>query len=100
MPIIINVDVMLCKAKMQSQELARKNRHYTGQSFYPENRKSQGYKTFHSGSFMQSLDCQPGDLWNIQKTKINKYYYEKLLALAAYLFLSWNIYAQNQITLH
>ncbi len=52
MPIIINIDVMLAKRKMQSQELAEKIGITQANLSIFKNRKSQSNKTFDLRSYL------------------------------------------------
>lgn len=62
MPIIINVDVMLAKRKMQSQELAEKIGITQANLSILKTGKAKALKLSTLESICKILDCQPGDL--------------------------------------
>ena len=62
MPIIINVDVMLAKRKMQSQELAEKIGITQANLSILKTGKAKAVKLSTLEAICQILDCQPGDL--------------------------------------
>ncbi|KUJ50445.1 helix-turn-helix domain-containing protein [Chryseobacterium sp. JAH] len=62
MPIIINVDVMLAKRKMQSQELAEKIGITQANLSILKTGKAKAIKLSTLESICKILDCQPGDL--------------------------------------
>ncbi|MCD0479548.1 helix-turn-helix transcriptional regulator [Chryseobacterium sp. LC2016-29] len=62
MPIIINVDVMLAKRKMQSQELAEKIGITQANLSILKTGKAKALKLSTLEAICKALDCQPGDL--------------------------------------
>lgn len=62
MPIIINVDVMLAKRKMQSQELAEKIGITHANLSILKTGKAKAIKLSTLEALCKALDCQPGDL--------------------------------------
>ena len=62
MPIIINVDVMLAKRKMQSQELAEKIGITQANLSILKTGKAQALKLSTLEAICKALDCQPADL--------------------------------------
>ena len=62
MPIIINVDVMLAKRKMQSQELAEKISITQANLSILKTGKAKAIKLSTLEALRKALDCQPGDL--------------------------------------
>jgi len=62
MPIIINVDVMLAKRKMQSQELAEKIGITQANLSILKTGKEKALKLSTLEAICKILDCQPGDL--------------------------------------
>ena len=62
MPIIINVDVMLAKRKMQSQELAEKIGITQANLSILKTGKAKAVKLSTLEAICKFLDCQPGDL--------------------------------------
>lgn len=62
MPIIINVDVMLAKRKMQSQELAEKIGITPANLSILKTGKAKALKLSTLEAICKILDCQPGDL--------------------------------------
>lgn len=62
MPIIINVDVMLAKRKMQSQELAEKIGITQANLSILKTGKAKAIKLATLEAICKALDCQPGDL--------------------------------------
>ncbi|AIL44085.1 transcriptional regulator [Elizabethkingia miricola] len=62
MPIIINVDVMLAKRKMQSQELAEKIGITQANLSILKTGKAKAIKLSTLEALCKALDCQPGDL--------------------------------------
>lgn len=62
MPIIINVDVMLAKRKMQSQELAEKIGITQANLSILKTGKAKAVKLSTLEAICKALDCQPGDL--------------------------------------
>lgn len=66
MPIIINVDVMLAKRKMQSQELAEKIGITQANLSILKTGKAKALKLSTLEAICKALDCQPGDLIEYQ----------------------------------
>ena len=62
MPIIINVDVMLAKRKMQSQELAEKIGITQANLSILKTGKAKAIKISTLEAICEALDCQPGDI--------------------------------------
>ena len=62
MPIIINIDVMLAKRKMQSQELAEKIGITQANLSILKTGKAKALKLTTLEAICRALDCQPGDL--------------------------------------
>ncbi|KQM62548.1 helix-turn-helix domain-containing protein [Chryseobacterium sp. Leaf201] len=62
MAIIINVDVMLAKRKMQSQELAEKIGITQANLSILKTGKAKAVKLSTLESICRVLDCQPGDI--------------------------------------
>ncbi|GEN67510.1 helix-turn-helix domain-containing protein [Chryseobacterium sp. MIQD13] len=62
MPIIINIDVMLAKRKMQSQELAEKIGITQANLSILKNGKAKAIKVSTLEAICTALDCQPGDI--------------------------------------
>ncbi|MDQ1097762.1 MULTISPECIES: helix-turn-helix domain-containing protein [Chryseobacterium] len=62
MPIIINVDVMLAKRKMQSQELAEKIGITQANLSILKNGKAKAIKISTLEAICKALECQPGDI--------------------------------------
>ena len=62
MPIIINVDVMLAKRKMQSQELAEKIGITQANLSILKTGKAKAIKLSTLEALCKALECQPGDL--------------------------------------
>ncbi|UOE37718.1 MULTISPECIES: helix-turn-helix domain-containing protein [Chryseobacterium] len=62
MPIIINIDVMLAKRKMQSQELAEKIGITQANLSILKTGKAKALKLSTLEAICKILDCQPGDL--------------------------------------
>ncbi|WP_447637548.1 helix-turn-helix domain-containing protein [Flavobacterium microcysteis] len=62
MPIIINIDIMLAKRKMQSQELAEKIGITQGNLSILKTGKAKALKLSTLEALCKALDCQPGDL--------------------------------------
>ena len=69
MPIIINVDVMLAKHKMQSQELAEKIGITQANLSILKTGKAKALKLSTLEAICKALDCQPGDLIEYQPEK-------------------------------
>ena len=66
MPIIINIDVMLAKRKMQSQELAEKIGITQANLSSLKTGKAKALKISTLEAICKALDCQPGDLLEYQ----------------------------------
>lgn len=66
MPIIINIDVMLAKRKMQSQELAEKIGITQANLSILKTGKAKALKLSTLEAICKVLDCQPGDLIEYQ----------------------------------
>ncbi|KXH85837.1 helix-turn-helix domain-containing protein [Chryseobacterium kwangjuense] len=66
MPIIFNIDVMLAKRKMQSQELAEKIGITQANLSILKNGKAKALKISTLEAVCKALDCQPGDLIEYQ----------------------------------
>ena len=62
MAIIINIDVMLAKSKMQSQELAEKIGITQANLSILKTVKAKALKLSTLEAICKALDCQPGDL--------------------------------------
>lgn len=62
MPIIINVDVMLAKRKMQSQELAEKIGITQANLSILKTGKAKAIKLSTLEAICKALNCQPGDV--------------------------------------
>ena len=62
MPIIINIDVMLAKRKMQSQELAEKIGITQANLSILKTGKAKALKLSTLEAICKVLDCQPADL--------------------------------------
>jgi putative transcriptional regulator len=62
MPIIINIDVMLAKRKMQSQELAEKIGITQANLSILKTGKAKAVKLSTLEAICKVLDCQPGDI--------------------------------------
>ncbi|MFB9120843.1 helix-turn-helix domain-containing protein [Bergeyella porcorum] len=62
MPIIINIDVMLAKRKMQSRELAEKIGITQANLSILKTGKAKAIKLSTLEAICKALDCQPGDL--------------------------------------
>ena len=62
MPIIINIDVMLAKRKMQSQELAEKIGITQANLSILKTGKAKALKLSTLEAICKTLDCQPADL--------------------------------------
>ena len=66
MAIIINIDVMLAKRKMQSQELAEKIGITQANLSILKTGKAKALKLATLDAICKALDCQPGDLLEFQ----------------------------------
>ena len=62
MPVIINIDVMLAKRKMQSQELAEKIGITQANLSILKTGKAKAIKLSTLEAICKALDCQPADL--------------------------------------
>ena len=62
MPIIVNLDVMLAKRKMQSQELAEKIGITQANLSILKTGKAKALKLSTLEAICKALDCQPADL--------------------------------------
>ena len=62
MPIIVNVDVMLAKRKMQSKELAERLGITPANLSILKTGKAKGIRFDTLEAICKTLDCQPGDL--------------------------------------
>ncbi|MDG3582631.1 MULTISPECIES: helix-turn-helix domain-containing protein [Galbibacter] len=62
MPIIINLDVMLAKRKMQSNELAEKIGITTANLSILKTGKAKAIRFSTLEAICKELDCQPGDI--------------------------------------
>lgn len=62
MPIIVNVDVMLARRKMQSKELAEKIGITPANLSILKTGKAKGIRFDTLEAICQVLDCQPGDI--------------------------------------
>ncbi|RUA34313.1 MAG: transcriptional regulator [Bacteroidetes bacterium] len=62
MPIIVNVDVMLAKRKMQSKELADKIGVTVANLSILKTGKAKAIRFSTLEAICKALDCQPGDL--------------------------------------
>jgi putative transcriptional regulator len=62
MPIIINLDVMLAKRKMQSKELAEKLKISTVNLSVLKTGKAKGVRFDTLEAICKALECQPGDI--------------------------------------
>lgn len=62
MPIVVNVDVMLAKRKMQSKELAEKLGITPANLSILKTGKAKGVRFDTLEAICKILDCQPGDI--------------------------------------
>ena len=62
MPIIINIDVMMAKRKMQSQELAAKIDISAANMSILKTGKAKAIRFSTLEALCRALDCQPGDI--------------------------------------
>ena len=62
MPIIVNIDVMLAKRKMQSKELAEKLGITQANLSILKTGKAKGIRFETLEAICAALDCQPGDI--------------------------------------
>ena len=67
MPIIINIDVMLAKRKMQSQELAEKIGITQANLSILKTGKAKALKLSTLEAICKALDCQPADILEYRK---------------------------------
>ncbi|HEY8959349.1 helix-turn-helix transcriptional regulator [Chitinophaga sp.] len=67
MPIIINLDVMLARRKMQSKELAEKLGITTVNLSILKTGKAKGVRFDTLEAICRILDCQPGDILAYKK---------------------------------
>jgi putative transcriptional regulator len=67
MPIIINLDVMLAKRKMQSKELAEKLGISTVNLSILKTGKAKGVRFDTLEAICKALECQPGDILEYKK---------------------------------
>jgi len=67
MPIIINVDVMLAKRKMRSNELAEKIGMTTANFSILKTGKAKAIRFSTLEAICEILDCQPGDILEFAK---------------------------------
>ena len=67
MPIIINVDVLLAKRKMQSQELAEKIGITQANLSILKTGKAKAIKLSTLEAICKALECQPGDILEYSK---------------------------------
>ena len=67
MPIIVNLDVMMAKRKMSSQELAQRIDITTANLSILKTGKAKAIRFSTLEKICQALDCQPGDILEYQK---------------------------------
>jgi len=67
MPIIINLDVMLAKRKMRSNELAEKIGITTANLSILKTGKAKAIRLSTLEAICKALDCQPGDIMEFAK---------------------------------
>lgn len=67
MPIIVNVDVMLARRKMQSKELAEKLDITPANLSILKTGKAKGIRFDTLEAICKILDCQPGDVLEYRK---------------------------------
>ncbi|MDV6167549.1 helix-turn-helix transcriptional regulator [Flavobacterium sp. DG1-102-2] len=72
MPIIINLDVMLAKRKMRSNELAEKVGITTANLSILKTGKAKAIRFSTLETICEVLDCQPGDIMEYIKDEANK----------------------------
>ena len=70
MPIIVNLDVMMAKRKMSSQELAEKVGITTANLSILKTGKAKAVRFSTLEKICEILDCQPGDILEFQKIEI------------------------------
>jgi putative transcriptional regulator len=68
MPIIINLDVMLARRKMQSQELAERVGITQANLSVLKNNKARAIRFSTLEEICRALDCQPGDILEYKGT--------------------------------
>lgn len=66
MPIIVNIDVMLARRKMQSKELAEKLGITPANLSILKTGKAKGVRFDTLEAICKILDCQPGDILEFQ----------------------------------
>jgi putative transcriptional regulator len=69
MPIIVNLDVMLAKRKMQSKELAEKINITQANLSILKTGKAKGIRFETLEAICEILDCNPGDIIEYVKNK-------------------------------
>ena len=62
MPIVVNIDVMLAKRKMQSKELAEILNITPANLSILKTGKAKGFRFDTLEAICEALDCQPGDI--------------------------------------
>lgn len=67
MPIIVNLDVMLAKRKMKSQDLAEKVGITVQNLSILKTGKAKAVRFATLEAICQALDCQPGDILEFKK---------------------------------
>lgn len=67
MPIIVNLDVMLAKRKMQSNELAEKIGITTANLSILKTGKAKAVRFSTLEAICDALDCQPGDILEFEE---------------------------------
>ncbi len=67
MKIVINLDVMLAKRKMRSNELAKKIGITTANLSILKTGKAKAIRFSTLEKICETLDCQPGDIMKIEK---------------------------------
>lgn len=72
MPIIINIDVMLARRKMQSKELAEKIGITPVNLSVLKTGKAKGIRFDTLENICKVLDCQPGDILEYQNNNSEK----------------------------
>lgn len=70
MPIIVNLDVMMAKRKMSSQELAEKVGITTANLSILKTGKAKAVRFSTLEKICEILDCQPGDILEFRKIEI------------------------------
>lgn len=73
MPIIINLDVMLAKRKMRSNELADKVGITTANLSILKTGKAKAIRFSTLEAICKELDCQPGDIMEFVEEETNNY---------------------------